>query len=97
MGKIALSREHFTTEGAMAKLFVRISVSLDGFIEDRDGGMDWFAGSKAFDELLTRTLRGIDGSSLEARHISWAPPTGRPRARRPKRPKWPKWPTRSRS
>jgi dihydrofolate reductase len=45
----------------MAKLFVQMSVSLDGFIEDRDGGMDWFAGDATFDELLTSTLRGIDG------------------------------------
>jgi dihydrofolate reductase len=45
----------------MAKLFVQMSVSLDGFIEDRDGALDWFAGDEAFDEILTRTLRGIDG------------------------------------
>lgn len=45
----------------MAKLFVQMSVSLDGFIEDRAGEMDWFAGDEAFDEILTRTLRGIDG------------------------------------
>jgi dihydrofolate reductase len=45
----------------MAKLFVQMSVSLDGFIEDPDGGMDWFAGDEVFDELLTSTLRGIDG------------------------------------
>jgi hypothetical protein len=34
---------------AMARLFVQMSVSLDGFIEDRDGAMDWFAGDEAFD------------------------------------------------
>lgn len=38
-----------------------MSVSLDGFIEDAAGGMDWFAGSSAFDELLTGTVRSIDG------------------------------------
>ncbi len=45
----------------MANLFVQMSVSLDGFIEDRYGGMDWFAGDETFDELLTSTVRGIDG------------------------------------
>lgn len=45
----------------MGKLFAQMSVSLDGFIEDRDGGMDWFAGDPAFDEILTATVRGIDG------------------------------------
>jgi hypothetical protein len=46
---------------AMGKLFVQMSVSVDGFIEDPAGGMDWFAGDARFDELLTSTLRGIDG------------------------------------
>jgi dihydrofolate reductase len=45
----------------MAKLFVQMSVSLDGYIEDGDGNMDWFAGDPAFDEVLTTTLRGIGG------------------------------------
>jgi hypothetical protein len=45
----------------MGKLFVQMSVSVDGFIEDPAGGMDWFAGDARFDELLTSTLRGIDG------------------------------------
>jgi dihydrofolate reductase len=51
----------------MAKLFVQMSVSLDGFIEARDGAMDWFAGDEAFDELLTGTLRGIDGMIFGAK------------------------------
>lgn len=42
-------------------LFAQLSVSLDGFIEDRAGGMDWFAGDAAFDELLTSTVRSIGG------------------------------------
>lgn len=45
----------------MANLFIQMSVSLDGFIEGSGGGMDWFAGDETFDELLTSTLRGIDG------------------------------------
>jgi dihydrofolate reductase len=45
----------------VAKLFAQLSVSLDGFIEDRTAGMDWFAGDGAFDELLTCTVRSIDG------------------------------------
>lgn len=46
---------------AMTQLFVQMAVSLDGFIEDRSGGLDWFAGDAVFDQILTSTLRGIDG------------------------------------
>jgi dihydrofolate reductase len=45
----------------MAELFVQMSVSLDGFVEDRGGAMDWFAGGGAFDQILTATVRMIDG------------------------------------
>jgi dihydrofolate reductase len=45
----------------MAKLFVQMSVSLDGFVEGRDGEMDWFAGGEGFDQILTATVRSIDG------------------------------------
>ncbi len=45
----------------MTKLFVQMSVSLDGFIADRSGGLDWFAGDDKFDQVLTSALRGIDG------------------------------------
>jgi hypothetical protein len=45
----------------MAKLFVQMSVSLDGFVEGRDGQMDWFAGGEGFDQILTATVRSIDG------------------------------------
>lgn len=41
-------------------LFVQMGVSLDGFIEDRSGGLDWFAGDDVFAHILTSTLRGID-------------------------------------
>jgi Enoyl-(Acyl carrier protein) reductase len=45
----------------MAKLFVQMSVSVDGFVEGPDGEMDWFAGSEEFDEILTAAVRSIDG------------------------------------
>jgi dihydrofolate reductase len=45
----------------MAEMFVQISVSLDGYIEDRDGGLDWFVDDTSLDELATETLRSIDG------------------------------------
>jgi len=45
----------------MAKLFVQMSVSVDGFVEGPHGEMDWFAGTEEFDEILTATVRGIDG------------------------------------
>ena len=45
----------------MAKLFVQMSVSLDGFIEGPAGEMDWLAGDESFDQILTATVRSIDG------------------------------------
>jgi dihydrofolate reductase len=45
----------------MAQLFVQISVSLDGYIEDANGGLDWFAQDKSADAFATETLRSIDG------------------------------------
>ena len=45
----------------MAILFIQMCVSVDGFIEDSHGEMNWFAGDTHFDEILTRTLRGVDG------------------------------------
>ena len=37
---------------AMTQLFVQMAVSLDGFIEDRSGRLDWFAGDDVFDQIL---------------------------------------------
>jgi dihydrofolate reductase len=45
----------------MSLLFVQISVSVDGFIEDADGGLDWFTEDKAVEAFATETLRAIDG------------------------------------
>src|SRR5919106_1793502 len=45
----------------MADLFLQISVSLDGYIEDSDRNLDWFTDDTSFDDLVTQTLRGIDG------------------------------------
>ena len=45
----------------MAEMFLQISVSLDGYIEDRNGGLDWFVDDTSLDELATETLRSIDG------------------------------------
>ena len=42
-------------------LFVQVCVSADGYIEDKDRSLDWFAGSPVFDEILTRTLRDVEG------------------------------------
>ena len=45
----------------MALLFVQISVSVDGFIEDSDGGLEWFTEDKTAEAFATETLRAIDG------------------------------------
>jgi dihydrofolate reductase len=45
----------------MPELFVQISESLDGFIEDRNGDLQWFTEDTSLDELATETLRSIDG------------------------------------
>lgn len=45
----------------MAWLFAQISVSLDGFIEDREKNIDWMTEDTAVDALHTRTLDEIDG------------------------------------
>jgi len=44
-----------------APLFVQISVSLDGYIEDDDGGLEWFTEDKAVETFATETLRSIGG------------------------------------
>jgi len=45
----------------MAELFLQISVSLDGFIEDRRKVIDWMVNDASLDALATETLREIDG------------------------------------
>jgi dihydrofolate reductase len=45
----------------MAELFLQISVSLDGYIEDQNEDLEWFVHDVALDELALDTLRSIDG------------------------------------
>ena len=45
----------------MAELFLQISVSLDGFIEDANHDIGWMVSDAALDPLATRTLEEIDG------------------------------------
>lgn len=45
----------------MAELFLQISVSLDGYIEDKSGDLAWFTEDSSLDDLATETLRSIDG------------------------------------
>jgi dihydrofolate reductase len=45
----------------MAKLFLHISVSLDGFIEDENGSLDWTFGTSEFDDYINALLHSIDG------------------------------------
>src|SRR5918992_4711203 len=45
----------------MRKLFLQINVSLDGFIEDPHGEIDWHFADDEFEEFINATLRSIDG------------------------------------
>jgi len=45
----------------MAPLFVQISVSVDGYIEDANGGLEWFTEDTSVDAFATETLRAIGG------------------------------------
>jgi dihydrofolate reductase len=50
-----------TAHKAHNPLFLQISVSLDGFIEDRDHDIEWMVNDTSLDALSTATLRSIDG------------------------------------
>jgi dihydrofolate reductase len=45
----------------MSELFLQISVSLDGYIEDAHGDIDWMVFDTSLDPFATRTLESIDG------------------------------------
>jgi dihydrofolate reductase len=45
----------------VAPLFVQISVSVDGYIEDADGRLQWFTEDKSAEAFATDTLRAIGG------------------------------------
>lgn len=44
----------------MRQLFLQINVSLDGFIEDAAGGIDWFPADAEFSALIDETLQSMD-------------------------------------
>jgi dihydrofolate reductase len=43
------------------KLFLQINVSLDGYIEDLNGNIDWHFADDQFDTFILNTLQSIDG------------------------------------
>jgi dihydrofolate reductase len=43
----------------MRKLFLQINMSLDGFIEDPSGEIDWHFADDEFEEFINETLRSI--------------------------------------
>ena len=45
----------------MAELFLQISVSLDGYIEDPNGDIEWMTSDTSLDAFATATLQSIDG------------------------------------
>lgn len=45
----------------MAELFLQISVSLDGYIEDVKRDIEWMTSDTSLDRLATKTLSAIDG------------------------------------
>ena len=48
----------------MAELFLQISVSLDGYIEDRNHDIEWMTSDTSIDAVATSTLQSIDGMIL---------------------------------
>ncbi len=52
VGLLALAPEG----NAMAEMFLQISVSLDGYIEDRNGDIEWMTSDTSLDALMTDTL-----------------------------------------
>ena len=45
----------------MAELFLHISVSLDGYIEDAQGDIEWMTSDTSFDDYSTALLQSIGG------------------------------------
>jgi dihydrofolate reductase len=45
----------------MSEIFLQISISLDGYIEDENGDIEWMTGDTSFDRFATETLQSIDG------------------------------------
>ena len=45
----------------MAEMFLQISVSLDGYIEDPNGDIEWMTSDTSIDAFATATLQSIDG------------------------------------
>ena len=45
----------------MAEMFLQISVSLDGYIEDPNGDIEWMTSDTSLDAVATATLQSIDG------------------------------------
>jgi dihydrofolate reductase len=45
----------------MAEMFLQISVSLDGYIEDRNGDIEWMTSDTSLDAFATATLKSVDG------------------------------------
>jgi dihydrofolate reductase len=48
----------------MSELFLQIAVSLDGYIEDANGDIDWMVFDASVDPYATQTLEAIDGMIL---------------------------------
>jgi dihydrofolate reductase len=45
----------------MAEMFLQISLSLDGYIEDARGDIEWMTSDTSFDRFATETLQSIEG------------------------------------
>ena len=45
----------------MAEMFLQISISLDGYIEDRNQDIEWMTSDTSLDAVATSTLKAIDG------------------------------------
>src|SRR5436190_19601685 len=50
-----------STGAPMRRLFLQINVSLDGYINDADGEIDWHFADDEFQRYIDHTLESIDG------------------------------------
>ncbi|MGH8589954.1 MAG: hypothetical protein ACREXX_11680 [Gammaproteobacteria bacterium] len=60
----------------MRKIFLHIMVSLDGFIEDQNHGLDWHFVDDEFEKYINGVLRSIDGMIFGRAAHSYSPNTG---------------------
>jgi dihydrofolate reductase len=76
----------------MSELFLQIAVSLNGYIEDANGDIDWMVFDASVDPYATQTLKSIDCMIFGRKPMPCSPPSGPapPRPRVPHPSSWPR-------